>query len=215
MKCDFKIMGVEERIENIKQTVNVLNLSMDDVFLDKEMRMNPLLSSLDVLRMPTEKGITHRCILQDDIILSDNFSDFVNKLIVIAPDAIYSLYSFTGYKPYRKEAKILKTGGKIWGPAVVIPLKYIDGILTLAKSVRDDYVHDDGFYSYFAKKNKIEILTTCPNAIQLANSSSFFNHKFTKTRTFSENPLIYDWILDKEDSLHVHQSIKDSEILKA
>lgn len=59
------------------------------------------------------------------------------------------------------------------GPAVVIPLKYIDGILTLAKSVRDDYVHDDGFYSYFAKKNKIEILTTCPNAIQLANSSSF------------------------------------------
>lgn len=115
MKCDFKIMGVEERIENIKQTVNVLNLSMDDVFLDKEMRMNPLLSSLDVFRMPTEKGITHRCILQDDIILSDNFSDFVNKLIVIAPDAIYSLYSFTGYKPYRKEAKILKTGGKIWG----------------------------------------------------------------------------------------------------
>lgn len=42
MKCDFKIMGVEERIENIKQTVNVLNLSMDDVFLDKEMRMTPL-----------------------------------------------------------------------------------------------------------------------------------------------------------------------------
>lgn len=42
MKCDFKIMGVEKRIENIKQTVNVLNLSMDDVFLDKEMRMNPL-----------------------------------------------------------------------------------------------------------------------------------------------------------------------------
>lgn len=115
MKCDFKIMGVEERIENIKQTVNVLNLSMDDVFLDKEMRMNPLRSSLYVLRMPVEKGITHRCILQDDIILSDNFSDFVNKLIAIAPDAIYSLYLFTGYKPYRKEAKILKTGGKIWG----------------------------------------------------------------------------------------------------
>ena len=91
MKCDFKIMGVEERIENIKQTVNVLNLSMDDVFLDKEMRMNHIRSSLDVLRMPVEKGITHRCILQDDIILSDNFSDFVNKLIAIAPDAIYSL----------------------------------------------------------------------------------------------------------------------------
>lgn len=82
--------------------------------------------------MPVEKGITHLCILQDDIILSDNFSDFVNKLIAITPDAIYSLYSFIGYKPYRKEAEILKTGGKTWGPAMVIPLKYIEGILDLA-----------------------------------------------------------------------------------
>ncbi len=214
MKCDFKIMGVEKRVENIKQTINALNLSMDDVFIDKDMRMNPFWSSLDVLRMPVKKGITHRCILQDDIILANNFSDFVNKLIAIAPDAIYSLYSFTGYKPYRKEAKILRTGGKIWGPAVIIPLKYLGGILALAKSVKEDYIHDDGFYSYFANKNNIEILTTCPNAIQLANGTSFFNHRFTKTRTFTKNPLIYEWILDKEDSLHVHQNIKDSEILK-
>lgn len=45
--------------------------------------------------------------------------------------------------------------------------------IRFSKPVKDNYVHDDDFYSYFAKKNKIEILTTCPNAIQLAKGPHF------------------------------------------
>lgn len=213
MKCDFKIMGVKSRIANIEETKRILLLNDQDVFIDREMRMNPFLSSLDTLRLPYTDGVTHRCILQDDIILSSHFKSFVNKLIGIAPDAIYSLYSFTGYKPYRKNAKILKTGGKIWGPAVVIPLKYLEGIQTLANKVKIDYIHDDGFYSYFAKRNGIDILTTCPNVVQLTNSRSFFNHRFTKTRTFVEDPFEFEWMFDKNDSLCCSSNIRDNEIL--
>lgn len=214
MRCDFKIMGVESRMANIEVTKMALNLDDSDVFIDKKMRMNPRLSSLDVLRMPAGIGVSHRVILQDDIILSSHFVEFANKLVKIVPDAIFSLYSFTGYKPYRNEAKILKTGGKIWGPAVIIPLKYLKDIICLADVVKAEYTHDDGFYSYFAKKNGIDVLTTCPNVVQLADSKSFFNHRFVKTRTFTEDPFKYEWIYDRQDCLCCTSNIKDIEILR-
>lgn len=212
--CDIKIMGVESRMKNIIKTKKALHLTDRDIVIDKKMRMSPFLSSLDVLGLPEDINVTHRLILQDDILLATNFIEFINMLVNIAPDAIFSLYSFTGYKPYRKEAKILRTGGKIWGPATIIPIKYRDTLFSLAEAVRSDYIHDDGFYSYYAKKNGIEVLTTCPNVVQLENNGSFFNHRFTKTRTFVEDPLALNWILDKEDSLCCPCSIKDNDILK-
>lgn len=45
--------------------------------------------------------------------------------------------------------------------------------ISFSRPVKDNYVHDDGFYSYFVKKNKIKILMTCPNAIQLAKGPHF------------------------------------------
>jgi hypothetical protein len=214
MKCDFKIMGVEERIENIKQTVNVLNLSMDDVFLDKEMRMNPLLSSLDVLRMPTEKGITHRCILQDDIELSANFKNFVNYLINSFPNEFFTLYSYTGQKPDVTQYGTIYETGKIWGQAVVIPLKYREDIFAYyEEKVKKDYIHDDGFYSVYANKHGVKILATMPNTVKMLDSKSYFGHRFgLKSKTFCLiDPMMYEWEYKPDDWKHT-TGIRDKDI---
>ena len=215
MKCDFKIMGVEARIENIKQTMNVLDLSTDDVFIDKELRMNPLWSSLDVLRMPIKNiYITHRCILQDDIELSPNFKNFVDYLINRFPTEFFTLYSYSGQHPDVTQYGTIFETGKIWGQGVVIPLKYRKDIFDYyEKKIKKDYIHDDGFYSVYANKHGIKILTTMPNAVKMLDSKSHFGHRFgLKSKTFCLiDPLMYDWKFKPDDWKHT-TGIRNKEI---
>lgn len=200
MKCDFKIMAIPSRMTNVHKLMNTLGLSYSDVFIDVAMSHNPLHSSLQLLEKPFGEGVTHRCILQDDVSLSPGFRDYVDQFIKTRQNSIFSLY--VSIKETVKKGIILRTGGRIYGPAIIIPRKYIDDIIATAAKVRTSYIHDDGFYSWYAKEHGIEVLTAIPTIVDVNDSKSTLRHSIPKYHNSNTSPYWrYEYISDRQLNL--------------
>jgi hypothetical protein len=195
-KCDIKFMGVPSRMSNIAWNVSKLGLSMEDVFLDREYRRCPILSSFDAFNLPfKDDSITHRLVLQDDVEIADGLKDFVNYLVNLHPNAIWSLMIFTKKKFDIPKGSIVKVGERIYGLAVIIPKRYIKMIQSSYYETTNSYKHDDAFYATFAKYNKIDIYTTYPNVVEhlgVGSINSELSHAFKWRSMCYINHPIYD-----------------------
>jgi hypothetical protein len=175
-KCDIKFMGVPSRMPNIAQNASKLGLSTEDVFLDMEYRMLPILSSFDAFNLPFENdGITHRLVLQDDIEIADGLKNFVNYLVNLHPEAIWSLLMFSKRKYDIPKGSIVKVKERIYGQAVLIPRCLIKPIQSAYFKTTNTYKHDDAFYASFAKYNKIDGYTTYPNVVEHLGAGSMYS----------------------------------------
>lgn len=213
-KSDFKIMCIPKRMDNVRRTMKSLHLSLSDIYVDCAMLGNPRLSSLELLRKPFDLDITHRCLLQDDIELVPRFADFVDYLVNLYPKVIWVLYAASKSKLHKYPA-IMETQ-RVYGPGIIIPACYIDDIISCEKNVRDDYIHDDGFYEWFARKKKIPIYTVLPNVVNITGSKSEFRHAFsTKDSLFSgKDPFYYDYKFVDDEIFNKRAIESDNKILK-
>jgi hypothetical protein len=196
MKCDIKFMCIESRMLNVASVCSQLGLSFsEDVFVDYEMRHNPYYSSAKAFALPMSEGTTHRCVLQDDVDICENFQDALNELVNAYPDAVFSLFCTSKKMNNYPENSVIKTGGQIWGPAVVIPVKYLEAMRQDHELACPSLEHDDVFYSDYCWRHKIPVLTTIPNIVQHLGKDSSLGHSynFVSPCCNLENPVGRKW----------------------
>jgi hypothetical protein len=195
-KCDIKLMGVPERLAHITETSLQLGIGPNDCFIDYAHLGSPLKTSRGAFNLPAEQGVTHRCVIQDDIDFCENFVPFVDYLVNHYPDAIFTLFCGSSKVKLYEAGTIIKTGGQFWGPAVIIPLHYLDEIYRDLDAYNPDYKHDDCWYADWAIKHKVKTLTTIPtpvNTIPLMDSSMKHNN-VCKSHWFEKGDIMqYDW----------------------
>lgn len=180
MKCDIKIYGIEERKDNILKNKEILGLKDTDIFiLKKEDRTTPqdrwpYKMCKKMFTSPVPKGVTHRLVLQDDVELSPNFRDYIDKLVNTQPDAIFMLTAldFRTKNSYGDSFKSPYTaiGQFVCGCAVLIPVKYIQDMFSWIEKTYPDiwtgHPHEDTAIRIFADRHRISSLTTVPSLVQ-------------------------------------------------
>jgi hypothetical protein len=169
-KLDVKIMGVKKRADLISDLLGRLGLDISYVVLDDRGFAGGGDAWYNAKRAwlsPVPEGVTHRLVLQDDVMVCDNFLKICNKIINVFPDVIFTLYGGTWIKPqYRKNDSpyVNVRGCGIGGVATIIPVEHISKMMVWSdKVLGEDYKHDDGRIGFYALCNGVKILGTIPD----------------------------------------------------
>lgn len=172
-------MAVPQRLQQVLKCLYQLKLAYSDVALDEKCEKKPIKTMMKALRMPHDESITHRVIIQDDVELGTYFMENLDFLCNTYPEDVFSLFICADKKLlYETEDKVIcRTGGGIWGQAVIIPLKYVPLIEEMLTRLDERWQHDDIFLQYVFKKNGIRVLTTIPTIVDhLGKTSSAMEH---------------------------------------
>lgn len=166
MKCDIKIMAVPTRMANVVALCGQLGLTINDVFCDYKMQRKPLYTSRGAFMLPYADGITHRLVLQDDVMICDNLQEFCDMLVNRYPNDIITLF----YNQHRKlkitdAPPCVRRVRSMTGQGIIIPRKYIADIFSFLDKHNPDYPHDDAYYNLYCKLHKLRILCPIPNVI--------------------------------------------------
>lgn len=203
-KCDIKIMASPKRYVHVLNTCNVLGLDIDaDVFFDDRPNGGDAFYTFKkTILLPFDDGITHRVVLQDDLLLCHDFKNTVNRLISLKQNAIFTLHCSRSVikKDWvvKDSPSIIKINGCcVWGQANVFPIDMIEDMFKWAhKNIGANIIHDDSLVGQFAKANGIEVYTTAPGLVQhLEPNSSLlgFNDKRKTSKVFDMNCDKYNW----------------------
>ena len=175
MKFDIKITGVHQRDQWINDLKKELNLKDTDVIYDDRPNGGNAIYTVEKAWMePIPEGITHRLVIQDDVIVCNDFISIVNKMINAHPDAIFALFP-NAYRRY-EQLNIFKeintpyiTGKGFSGNAIILPVKYIEPCFkSLHIKCKDKFFNqiEDQVMHRWIKEHNIDIINTCPAIVQ-------------------------------------------------
>lgn len=165
-KCDIKFMAVPSRMQNVVRQCSCLGLIFEDVAIDTAMSGLPLRTSQKAFSLPREEGVTHRLVLQDDLIINPYIKENVQDLVNLFPENPIALFT------YKREEKSVILENGIYklhfmpGPAIIMPFSIMD-------KIREEHINyqnfrdDDWFYSWFCHRNNIKVLGVVPNLVTL------------------------------------------------
>ena len=170
-RVDVKIMAVKPRRKFVVEMCRKMGLPEEEtvVYDDRPNGGGTLYTSRKCWESPIPDGVTHRLVLQDDVLLCDGFVDIMNRIINTHPELIFTLFCprvrmedvATG-SPY-----IIIKGCNTWGPGNMMPVEYIKPLFEFVDDeLGKDFPFDDGIYSWWAKKEMINIATTIPSTVQ-------------------------------------------------
>ena len=170
-KVDVKIMAVKSRRKMVLDMCEKLGLSEEEcvIYDDRPSGGGPLYTCKKCWRAPAEKGVTHRVVLQDDLLLCNNFIDIMNRIVNTNPIHIFSLYcSRVRFENALKGSPYLIIKGRnAWGQGMMMPLAYVEPMFEFADlELGEDFPYDDGIYIWWAQSVGLEIMTTIPSTIQ-------------------------------------------------
>ncbi len=188
---DVRIFGIEERMENILTLNN--HLPGVTVVIDKN-HDGIIPTSKKTWLIPTES--THVMVLNDDVLLCNDFYNICVTMINTHPKSIFTLFSF----PYMDGSRINRCGGypkktpyvevkSVGGAGIIMPREYIEPCIS---SWKPDAKHDDTSICEWAITNKIQILTPIPAILQHLPMPSTVGHPQMQTKIFEEFP-VADW----------------------
>ena len=168
MKCDIKIMGAPKRLGNISKMKSFLGLSDSDVFIDDRPNGgDAMYTARKTWTLDFAKGITHRCVLQDDLEICSGFKQAINRIVNKHPDCIIGLYTSRNISSFGTENPFIEVlGGGVWGQAVIIPKQIIPKIFEWVDSINPNYPHDDAAISEYARLHGVKVLLTRWSLVQ-------------------------------------------------
>lgn len=187
MAIEYKIMGIEARRGNIESLKRSLELTENDVFIDRELRRNPMWSWKQTVNLRGE--CSHLAVVQDDAALCDGFKSFCEYLVRRLPDAIWMLYNHKRLN--LPKYVIFRPGCCMGGVVGIIPTKYINSIIELHKEY-PDYIHDDYFIHYWAHRNGVDVFSTFPSTVGTIDCESAMGHSYTEYERCND-PLNHKW----------------------
>ena len=142
---------------------------------------------------------THHIVLQDDILLCNNFVQGVKSVIAAFPTEIISLFHGPR-KGFDGSARWGQSEG-VWGQGIVMPKEIVTEFLEWEqKNIHPSFPHDDSRVSLFAIKTRRRCYVPFPNLINHRDDElkSIMGHKRGKPRISSDfmasrDPENFDW----------------------
>lgn len=199
-KCDIKFMAVQSRMCNVTKLCTQLGLSVSDVAIDKEMSGLPLRTSQTAFSLPYEDGVTHRLVLQDDLVINPYLKESIQTLVNRFPDNPICLYT------YKKKDNIEKGVYKLHfmtAPALIMPRRIMNEINNEYRQY-PMFIHDDWFYSWYCRRNGIIAYGVIPNLVTIDLSvESVLAHKtlsFYTDLCFTDERVDIDALEDRTKS---------------
>lgn len=222
MKCDIKIMASPKRYAHVLNTCKILGLDIDkDVFFDdRPSGGDAAYTSEKTWSLPFESDeVTHRCVLQDDVLCCKNFESVLNTIVNQYPEDMFSLFC-----PSSKMIAIKQRSNKpqfvnikkcgVYGPAIVVPRNIISRIYVWGRLVAGDskIVHDDVLFGEYALEHRLRVLTTVPNLVQhLCPTQSLlgYGRESKVSKCFDMEAGNLDWSMANDDiSITIPNSMK-------
>lgn len=170
-KVDIKIMAVKPRRKFVLGMLESLGLPEEGtvVYDDRPNGGGPMYTCRKCWESPIPSGVTHRIVLQDDLLICNDFMKIMNRLVNAQPDFIFSLYC-SRLKPEDADTRtpyLVIKGTNAWGQGMLMPIKHIKPMFEFSdRELGGDFPYDDGVYIWYAIENDIPIATTIPSTIQ-------------------------------------------------
>lgn len=194
MKIEFRIMGVPHRREKyILPMLEKLKMDESIVFYDEKdgKNKNALSNARKAWLADTDAEFV--CVLQDDLLLCDQFVDAAYACAKNFPNSIFSFFN-TRIKPCdvsKNTPYINVVGCGVYGQAIMIPTYMIKPMFFwIDANYGKDYKHDDIAIGFFASLNDVMVMTTAPCIVQhLAHNDSVlgYNNKNKVSRVFQQS----------------------------
>lgn len=170
-KCDVKIMAVKPRRDMVLRLCDRLGLTEKEcvVYDDRPSGGGPQYTRKKCWKEPIPDGVTHRCVLQDDVDVCDNFIEIMQEIVNVHPEFIFSLFCSRMKYEYRlpDSPYVIIKGKNAWGQGIMMPLKFVEPLYHFVDTeLCPDFPRDDGIYAWWAQQEKMEIMTTIPSTIQ-------------------------------------------------
>lgn len=183
MRIAYRIMASPERKAFVEAELQKLSGCDVKVFYDDRPdpeRIGTSYTQLKCVNDALAGDYTHLCILQDDLLLVNDFDKCIKELVNARPMALWTLFcprirdmSFNA--PY---ARLFPAN--TWGPGNVIPIGMLKKIMAFREERLPNYIYDDGLYLMYCIENGIPTYTTrvallqhlCPEDSLLGYNSS-------------------------------------------
>lgn len=170
-KVDIKIMAVKPRRNMVLKMCDQMGLDEEStvIYDDRPNGGGTLYTCRKCWEAPIPEGVTHRLVLQDDVLLCDNFVEIMNKITGTHPEFIFTLFCprlrFEDALP--DSPYIIIKGWNTWGPGNMMPVEYIKPLFEFVDAeLGADFPFDDGIYSWWAQREKVYIASTIPSTVQ-------------------------------------------------
>lgn len=144
---------------------------------------------------------THHLLLQDDVVVCDDFVKGLPSVIAAYPDDVISLFAM----PRKGFSAMNRRWGECegtWGCGIVMPKELIRDFLEWEEAnVRPEFKHDDSRISLWCVKTKRTVKVPFPNLVDHLTMKSTLGNSWSKPRV-SENFLTspisaIDWLDNK------------------
>jgi hypothetical protein len=170
--------------------------------------------SLEVMDDPFRQGVwfnakrcwksagkaTHHLVLQDDIVICNNFVNGIFKVIEAFPNDIISLF----HGPRKNFDGSCRWGQSegVWGQAIVMPTGIVQEFLNWEEdNIHPSFMHDDSRVSLFAINTGRRVKVPFPNLVNHRDTElkSVLGNKWSKPRVSSDfmgarDPFDFDWM---------------------
>ena len=182
-------------VKNIQQKVVDFNIFSD--WYQKGLWFNARRSWMWCLSTKS----THHLVLQDDVIICNNFIDTIINCIKTYPDSPLGLYA---NRKICEEAKLkdirwVSIPDGVWGQAILLPRFLVEKFLNWErKHILPNFKYDDTRIAMFLVENKINSMCPMPSLVDhegAATSTLGHSNKNRRARWFEKdkNYLDYDW----------------------
>ena len=174
VQLDIKIYGIHERDFLIDKLKENLNLSNDDVIYDDRPEGGLVLYTLEkALLFPMAEGVTHRCVMPDDMICCNDFRDILNKIITTHPDKIICLFPYNYHihesEYYPLPSPYIRNNGLLCGNGLIFPKDIISPCFEeLHKKYPNDYdtLREECALMWYFKHFHIPVINVIPSPVQ-------------------------------------------------
>lgn len=179
-KIAYRIMACYERKEMVEAELKKLEGLDVKVFYDDRPvgeRKGTSYTQLKCINDALEGDYTHLVLLQDDILLVNDFDKCIKELIEYKPFDLWTLYcprihDIDTQNPY---AQIYPAN--TWGPGNIIPIDMLKLIMEFREEKLPNYIFDDGLYLMYCIEQYLPVYTTRVALLQhLGNGQSLLGH---------------------------------------
>lgn len=199
---DIRIITIndKERLKNVKNIQQQLNISNDKIFIDYE-RKGCRWNSKRAFTYPT--NATHVLVLSDDVKFCNDFLNIVNVIINNHPNKIISLFDYLGIEKF-DTPYLLVNNKYLNGPAIIIPTYMINNIFNFEYNEFFNKNADDTHIMLAAMYYDYDTMLIVPNLIQCIDFNSTIGHAQLYSKSFNNDISDINFDTDKVINIYCH-----------
>lgn len=164
---DIRIMAHPSRRDNVLKILKQLNMDESIVVYDDRVDGDDAIcAARRAWLYPILSYKTHRLVLQDDVLLCDNFINIVHDIISTLPDKVITLFNLIPRDFVKNKECCYERIERLFGCAIIMPVFCINDCWQWIDAHYDNGKHYDMLISEYCKMNRIAMFTTIPVIVQ-------------------------------------------------